>query len=48
MKVKQESVLYNPISAIALQVFPVMKKYTEKAKDLLLGDDKKIPKQRGE
>ena len=41
LKSRQESVFYKPISAIATQVFPIMKQFTDKAKDLIIGDKKK-------
>lgn len=41
---KQESVLYKPVSALAPKIFPVLKKYTDKVKDLMF--DKK-PEQTG-
>jgi len=41
---KQESVLYQPVSALAPKIFPVLKKYTDKVKDLMF-DEK--PEQTG-
>jgi len=40
-KSKQESVLFKPISSIALKVYPVMEKYTGKTKDFIIGGDVK-------
>jgi membrane protein required for colicin V production len=40
LKSKQESILYKPVSAIAPKIFPVMEQYTDKAKDLILGEEK--------
>jgi membrane protein required for colicin V production len=40
-KTKEESVLYKPVSSIAIQLFPVMQSYTDKAKEMIIGEDKK-------
>jgi len=41
---KSESVLYKPISAIAVQVFPLMEKYTHEAKEIISGEEKQKPR----
>jgi membrane protein required for colicin V production len=40
-KSKTESVLYKPVATISEQVFPVLQKYTQKAKELLMGEEGK-------
>lgn len=40
-KTKKESLLYKPVSSIAETLFPIVKKYTEEAKELILNDDNK-------
>lgn len=37
-KSKEESVLYKPVLAISEQVFPALKSYTEKAKEMIMGE----------
>ena len=43
LKSRQESVLYKPVSAIAVRVFPVLEQYTGKASEFIMGGDKKSP-----
>ncbi|NVO19456.1 MAG: CvpA family protein [Bacteroidetes bacterium] len=38
-ELKKGSVLYKPLSSIAMEIYPVMEKYSEKAKEMILGNE---------